>query len=281
MSDSVKFSLVGASGVIHLREDAADYIRTSGGSGWGMAPVANQWFQGAGPGARFRGARRVARTLSLPVVVFAEGPREVESRLRRLARTVHDPILIRATYPDGAVFTIPAVYESGAEGSYGSDGGERHARWAFVFKCGDPYWTSESVQTTEWSDSSQVPFLDTLTLSASTLSGVREVVNTGDVESRAAWVIRGPFASVSAEVGGVGFEFTDPMGAGEFLSIRWENDGWMVTDQDGVNRYDGFASTPRFPVFAPGVSQVTVDVLDAATGTRVSLFWPARVEVVY
>jgi hypothetical protein len=274
----VKFSFVGATDTIDLRMDAQDYLRAKGGSGWGMAPVANFWFEGVGDGAQYRGTRRTKRTYVMPVAVLAPDPRDLEDRIRRMSQLIRDPFVIQAEYSDGRIFTIPAVYDSGAEGS--EDSGWSHAQFPLTFQCGDPYWTSEQVWSLNWSDASQVAFLATLTLSASTLSGTREVNNRGDVEVRPSWVIQAPFDSVAVSVGGVGFSFTQTLASG-FLSIKWEKDGWKVTDQAGVNRYNGFASTPRFPLFPRGLSQVDVTITGVGAGTRVSVFWPERREVVY
>lgn len=283
MISAIRLALVSPADTIELRNDAADFLRAANGSGWGLAPVAHQWFRGAGDGARHRGTRRVERTYVLPVACFGKTPAEVESKLRRLARVIRDPFVIQATYPGGEVFTIPAVYESGGEGAYGADGTPVHARLPLVFKCGDPFWTSQQLQTVSWYNTSQVSFLDTLTLSGASLSGVREVVNYGDVDAKPSWVIQGPFDTLSVSVGGIGFEFDTPFLSTGTLYIQWKDDGWVVEDETGANRYDGFVvgSVPRFPSFPQGVSQVEVTVTGIGIDTRVSAYWPERREVVY
>ena len=78
--------LVGANGTtVTLLDTAEELMRRPGGSGWGMAPVANSWFEGAGDGARLRGTRRLQRELVIPITAFGTDRAGVEVQLRKLA----------------------------------------------------------------------------------------------------------------------------------------------------------------------------------------------------
>lgn len=282
MSASVRLVAPGR-GTINLRNDTLNYLRMPGGSGWGLAPVVNQFFEGAGDGAQLRGQRRTVRSLRLPVSVFGTDSQQIENRLRAWARVVREPFRIFVDYPNGDSYSIPAVYDSGGSGAY-TDSPEDWAEMPVTFKCEDPFWTStrlrEFVVQQAPPSPGLLPWLSMLMVSPSGAFGEGDLVNPGDVESPAEWIITGPASGIDIDIAGVGFTL-GAIGAGEEIRIRKENRHWTVRDQTGANRYALTNTTAVFPYVPPGTSRITIDVVGASSDTKVVCLYPERREIVY
>lgn len=279
--------LVGANGEsVTLLDTAEDLMREPGGAGWGLAPVANSWFEGAGDGAKLRGTRRLQRELDIPVSAFGMNRQGVENQLRRLTRSIRDPLTIFVDYADGRSYFIPAVYEAGGTGSYGANP-NRRAQMPLVFKCGDPYWTSVQYQTIEVRPAASGPLLDPLValhVSSSVASGLVAVTNIGDVPSRPTWTIQGPGSGLkllSDSSTGPGLILTKTFGASDVVTIQYVNGGWTITDQTGANQYSLLGTAPLFPEFPPGTSNVYMEMTGATSATFIRATFPERREVVY
>lgn len=278
MSSTIE--IVGTTETVRLRDDVVDYLRIHGGSGWGKVPVANFKTHGSAPGWRFRGQRATGRILTIPALVLGSNPAEINDRVRKLVRVTSNEFSIRFTDHSNEVFTIPAVYESGLEGVYTN--GDRLAFFEkLTVSCPDPFWTSQEVQQVEWVYAPGEPFLDARKLSASSLSGSRQIVNSGDVESLPTWVFEGPFDGFTVDINGVGFEFEGSLLLGESLTVRHDGWSWTVIDGTGASAFTDVAWGARFPAVPAGESTVTLNLDNADTGTRVSMFWPERREVMF
>lgn len=279
----MRFWLVSGAETLELRTDGLwplSAAKLRGGSGWGAAPRVNRWFETASEGALFRGARVTQRTYVLPAACFGEGE-ALRQVVRRLVRMTHGEMTLRAMTDEGAVFTLAVIYESGLEGADLAVTGRGVAFEGLTLK-GAPYWVSESTQQVEWRDATQFDFLGSLTLSASSLSGVRAVTNAGDVVTRPSWRVDGPASSVEVSVeGGGGFHYAEPIDEGEALLVEWTGWGWSVRDLSGENQYPGMVGVPVFPVLPPGTSQVALSVAGTGPATRVAAWWPERREVVF
>lgn len=271
-------------GEIRLRDDARDYLRTQGGAGWGLAPVAHQWFEGAGDGAVLRSQRRAQRAYTLPTVLFGGDRQQVEDRLRAWARVVRDPFRIQVDYPDGRGYWISAAYDSGASGVY-SDSPERYADLSSVtFICGDPYWTSTQMQSFAVRQGTPspglLPWLSMLMVSQSAAFGEVPVTNVGDVHSAPRWTVRGP-GHLTVSVDGRGFSTKVPLSVDDVLTIRKERFGWTVKDQSGANRYGSITPGAIFPEFPPGESTVVVVMTGTTMASSVVASFAERREIVY
>lgn len=279
----MRYWLVAGADEIELRTDGLwplTAAKLRGGSGWGAAPRVNRWFETASEGALFRGSRVTQRTYVLPAAMFGEGA-VLRDRVRQLVRMTHSEMTLRAMTDAGSIYTLAVVYESGLEGQ-DLDVTRRGVAFEALTLKGAPYWVSALTQQVEWRDTTQYDFLDTLTLSASSLSGVRTVTNTGDVETRPSWRVDGPASSVEVSVAGAGgFVYGEPIAEGEALLIEWTGWGWSVRDLEGENLYSGMEGVPVFPVLRPGTSQVTLTVAGTSTATRVAAWWTERREVVF
>ncbi|QOP64252.1 minor tail protein [Microbacterium phage Quenya] len=277
--------LVGANGTsVTLLDTPDELMRAPGGSGWGMAPVVNSWFEGAGDGARLRGTRRVQRELVIPIHAFGMSRGEVEVQLRRLAGAIREPFKVFWDYADGRSYYIDAVYEAGAQGQYGP-APERKAELPIVLKCPDPYWTSVQFQTFTVKPALGDPLLPELAelhVSSSVAQGQVTVHNIGDVASRPTWTITGPGSGLSLTLGGRGLVLPDyVMTAGTVVTVKFEDGGWTIKDQAGNNLYTELGPAPWFLEFPPGTSVVDVSMADATTATSIQAIYPERREVMY
>lgn len=282
---ALQLRLVGDAGEIKLKDTAVDYLRARGGSGWGLAPVANSFFEGAGDGAIYRSTRRTSRTYVLPVQVFGDGRQAIEDKIRALTRVARDPLRIYADYPDGRSYWIEAVYDSGVSGEY-SDNPEEFADLPFVFTCPDPYWTSVQTQSFKIesgiADNPLLPEIAELWIGPSAAIGSVEVRNTGDVPSYPKWIITGPAdAGVSVKINGQGFFFTVPLLESEVITVERVDGGWIVTDQTGANRYASLGPAPVFGSLPAGKSTVDVVATNVTPASSVVAVFPERREVVY
>jgi hypothetical protein len=279
--------LVGKNGqTVTLLDTAEQLMREPGGSGWGLAPVANSWFEGAGDGARLRGTRRLQRELDIPVSAFGGSRADVEAQLRRLVQSVRDPLTIFVDYADGRSYSIAAVYDSGGSGQYGASP-ERRAQMPLVFKCPDPFWTSVQFQTLEVRPASSGPFLAPLValpVSSSVAQGLVAVTNVGDVPSRPTWTVHGPGSGLkllSGSATGPGLVLTKTFTNTDVVTVQYVDGGWTIKDQAGANLYASLGPSPLFPEFPPGVSQVYVEFSGATAETFIRATYPERREVVY
>ena len=80
---------------------------------------------------------------------------------------------------------------------------------------------------------------------------------------------------------GSGFRFGAQMLLGESIRVQHDGWSWTVTDHTGANRMADVDWGPVFPSIPAGESTVFLDLDGADTGTRVSLFWPERREVMF
>lgn len=282
---TVTLRLVGDAGEIKLTNNAVDYLRAAGGGGWGMASVANSFFEGAGDGTVYRSTRRTSRMYDLPIQVFGEGRQAIEDKIRALTRVARDPLRIYADYSDGRSYWIEAVYDSGASGSYSANP-EEYAELPFTFNCPDPYWTSVDVQTFKIESGIAnyplIPEIAEVWLGASTAIGKVEINNVGDVPSYPTWRITGPMASgLKIDIDGQGFTLTTALIAAEVITIARFKNGWLVTDQTGSNRYSSLGAAPVFAALPAGKSTVNVVATDTTSASSVVGIFPERREVVY
>jgi hypothetical protein len=277
--------LVGANGQsVTLLDTASQLMRRPGGSGWGMAPVVNSWFEGAGDGARLRGTRRVQRELVIPVSAFGADRAEVEKLIRQLAGTIRDPFTVFMDYDDGRSYYIGAVYEAGASGQYGNNP-QRQADLPIVLKCPDPYWTSVQFQTLTVKPALGDPLLPELAelhVSSSVAQGQVVVENVGDVSSRPTWTITGPGSGLSITMDGRGLvlpSYTIPLGM--TVTIAYVDGGWTIKNHLGVNLYKQLGPAPWFLEFPPGISTVDIAMANATPATSIQAIYPERREVMY
>jgi hypothetical protein len=280
--------LVGGGYSVTLTDSAEELHRQPGGSGWGMAPVINSWFEGAGDGALLRGTRRAVRELVIPIAAFGGTPRQVEASIRSMVRIIRKPFRVYIdVHATGQSFWIDAVYNSGLEGVYSMTPDQWNDA-QIVLHCPDPYWTSEVSQSfviaPKPADAPFLPELAGLHVASSAAFGEITVSNVGDVESKPTITIHGPGTNPTFLVNGQGFLLQKVLGPTQLVRVEFRNGGWVIEDVDsGNNLYGQLAQDPPpiFPELPPGVSVVTATMTDTGTQSYIRAIYPERREVVY
>lgn len=284
MDSSVR--LTGQGLTVTLTDSPEQLHRRPGGSGWGMAPVVNSWFEGAGDGDRYRGSRRTRRELVIPVDAFGANRQEVEDNIRKLVAIVREPFQVHIDRTSGESYYIGAVYDSGLEGVYTTDP-EHWNQLNIVLKCPDPYWTSEALQSFLIAPTAApFPFvqrLAALPVASSAAFGQVTIENTGDVESQPTWTIHGPGANLTLNIAGRGLVLNRTLTAANTITIKFDGIGWTIVDELGANQYPLLASSPVpiFPVIPPGNSIATVSMTGTDPSSFIRAVYPERREVVY
>lgn len=285
MFDS-KVRLSGGGYTITLTNTAEELHRAPNGSGWGMAPVANFWFEGAGDGDHHRGTRRMRRELTIPIQAFGNTPRQVEANIRNLVRIVRNPFKVYIDINSGPTFWIDAVYVSGIEGAY-TVAPEQWADLPVVLHCPDPYWTSSQSQSfTVAPIEAATPFLEDFSamhVASSAAFGEVLVSNIGDVESPPTWTIHGPGTNPTILVNGDGFILNKVLTSSDIVTVTYVNGGWTIVDQTDANLYGDLDTDPPpiFPLLPPGNSNVTASMTGTGVESYINCIYPERREVVY
>lgn len=268
---------------VQLTNTFSELMRQPRGGGWGMAPVINTWFEGAGDGARLRGTRRTQRTLSIPVKAIGSTRQEVEDQVRRLVAAIRDPFRVYVDFADGRSYYVDAAYDAGAEGSYGPNPNVM-TDLPLSLKA-DPYWTSQQFQSFLIAPgASSDPFLPELAglhVGSSAAFGEVTILNVGDVPSKPTWTIHGPGTNPSVVFGQMGFTLERELTETDIITVAFEDGLWRVTDQNGDNVYADLAPAPWFPEFPPGASIVQVSMADVTSASYIRGIYPEMREVVY
>ena len=261
-----------------------DHVKlTSNLIGTGMPPVSVQWFEGAGDGASYRGARILPRTMDLPLSFYGANREEIWALYSHLA-VVFDSSnnnLVRIKMQlDGETWYTDVVRTGGGDFSWSGDtDGRTFLRTVLTVQAGDPYWTREDATALVISPGGlgrgliKTAPLSNLELSTTNSLGAVTFQNPGDVGVYPEWTLNGPFTE---------FTLTSPLGetltwtgvvdAGETIFINSE--AGTVTDHTGANRYAGLGAVPRFWRVPPGSSTGSVELVDpVAPGSSVTVIW--------
>ena len=253
--------------------------------GFGMPPVATQWFEGAGDGATYRGARVLPRVVDLPIRIYGANRAAVWDRMSLVAR-IFAPLAgdVRLTARlDGEDWYINVRRTGGGDWAWDEDtDGETFLKTVITVQAGDPYWQRVN------QESKQIilgglgrgllktpsPRLSALRVSTTAAFGSVAFSNSGDVDAFGLWRVGAPFT-----------DFALISAAGELLIFEdAKATGWIdvnmelgtVTDETGANRYDGLASTPRFWSIPQGESEADVLVTAATSASTISVVWSPR-----
>jgi hypothetical protein len=277
--------LVGANGdTINLQ--GPDYILETGFNGVGLLTSTVRLQASAADGAVWRGSRREARVLDLPVSVLGSNRQDVEDKLRRLQRALSDrvaPPYLEGRLSNGDRYRLKVHYQTGAETTYGPDGNFYRARWVLSMVAPKPYW--ESTTPVQFSarqvndPKGLLPELSKLQLTPSDVVGEVTLNNTGDVDAFPTFVVTGPATEVTISLEGEGFTYLDEIDEGDTLTVS--NSDGTVVDGDGVNVYSGLGPAPKFFSVPPGVSSLTLQAVGAGVDTLIQGFFLPRREVIF
>lgn len=250
----------------------------SGLSGLGLPPVQQQWLEGAGDGAVYRGQRVLSRDIDVKLDVFARDREDLLERMARLAAMLSDEFTLVAL-DGGKRWTTKAIRVGGGDYSLGVDStGEREWQTVVTIRCGDPYFTSSDVSKKVIKASSGSSFLSNLAsmqVSASQAIGEITLENTGDARSYPVWTVTGPghdFKAISPS--GETLWWQGTLAVGDVLTI--DTLRGTVVDQTGTNRYADLAAAPRFWSIPKGTSTVTAELLGVTADSKIECAWRAR-----
>jgi hypothetical protein len=258
----------------------------SGIVGFGFPDQSNRWFEGAGDGASWRGARQGRRSIDLPIMVEGDNRNEVMQGLSDLARVLDPktgPARLHFALPDGELWFVDVVRDGGGDWSRNTKDSDNRTFVKFILTlvAGDPYWTRERAENffVRQDDSGRglMPRPARLELSDAGAFGINEVTNIGDAEAFPLIYANGAFTRiVMTGPNGEVLDWSGNVNAQERLTFDAKTG--TVKDQDGDNRYDGFSSDPP-PLFwsiAPGTSEVTIQAFDTDNSTEIVATWQPR-----
>jgi hypothetical protein len=261
-------------------------VLDDGIEGLGLPPVAPRFFDGAGDGSTYRGARVQPRDVTLPVLITAADRAALRERVSALATVLspaHAPATLTYTEPDGTEWTTEVVRTGSGEPV--TDGETSYAI-SVQLRAPDPYWTREraAAQTIESAGAGRGLLrpggsLTELRLASGQVMGSAVIENPGDAPAYPTVTLNGPATS---------FVFTSPSGE----ALTWSGDlaegerrifdhrAGTVVDAEGANRYAELGAAPRFWAVPPGVQSATVDVQGSSVGSVVVLDPPLRTNAV-
>jgi len=250
--------------------------------GTGLPPVQNQWFEGAGNGASLRGARVLARQMSLPFKVEGLTRQAVWDNYSKLALIFAPEAgdVIMTINLDGAVWYNTFVREGGGDFDWDEDtDGTSFIKTVISVKAGDPYFTR--VESASLNIVLQglgrgllkgATSLNKLQLSTNNAFGSVLFTNPGDVKVYPKWTLNGPFD---------GFTFTSPLGevlnwVGAITLGHWikiDAELGTIVDDTGANKYGGFTGVPRFWAVPAGSSTASIVMLNATAASSAVALW--------
>tara|TARA_R110000822_G_scaffold86391_6_gene201431 strand:- start:352 stop:1206 length:855 start_codon:yes stop_codon:yes gene_type:complete len=282
---SVNFALEGANGDT-IVFDYSNYVLNPDFMGFNLPPSQVRIEESAGDGGVFRHAKRGVRNMDIPITVIGTDRADVQTKLRRLGKllqNVYGPLTLQARYSDGVRLNMQAYYTGGAEGQWGSNGGNIWARWTLSLQAPQPYWQSNELEQFTVTQGSTgrglLPELSKLQVSSSQAFGQIIVDNTGDVPTFPTYRVEGPITGLAVTDGVQGFSLVEPVDSGETIYVNTETG--EVYDQTGANRYNILDTAPRLFRLPVGSSSVTISGTDVDDNTRIDVYYPLRYEVVH
>lgn len=276
--------------------------------GTGAAPVQNQWFEGAGNGASFRGGRVLPRTLDLPVKVFAP-PNDWANRsivrtrfalLQKIFSLQNAPARLTldldTSLAGGDKWYTDVVRTGGGDWDWSEDtDGKSFIHTVYSLQAGDPYWTAVNQEGKEVSPAGvgigllgSGVSLAQLRVGSEDGFGETTITNSGEVEAWPTWTIFAPFS---------GFALTSQYGE----TLVWTKErltgvpgdektsGYVtvntktgeVQDETGANMYGGLDDAPQFWSVREGSTTAEILMSDADVATRATVTWNPRREILF
>lgn len=251
--------------------DSPEFASLQGTKGWGAPPRTNRWFDGAGDGSVWRGARINRRPFTVPVLVRAPDADALEDRLNALAeRFAPENGQARLLLNEGegrGVWFLDAVYEGGLDLAYGENtNGQSWAEVPLAFTAGDPFWTRLDPESVPIRAAGAGRGLLKGTVSLSQLRqasgqtmGTVTFTNPGNARAYPVTTIYGPATGALLTSGGLSMLWSGTLLAGQRRVFDHRRGTLIDPDATGdQNRYDELGPAPKFWPVLPGTSQASV-----------------------
>ncbi|QLF82705.1 minor tail protein [Microbacterium phage Cicada] len=284
-----------------LLDGTQGYAAKLGVRGTGMVGVSVQWAEGAGDGKSFRGGKTLARQFDMPVKIYADpdnwDDRElVRTRYAKFAQIMslrNAPVRVTldldAGSPSGDRWFADMVRVGGGGFDWATDtDGRSYIKTTVTLEAGDPYWTSEDQESKVISPTGVglgilAPGVSLVQLRVGSTSGFGDttIINSGEVEAYPVWTFEAPFSSftMTSEYGETLEWVGDVAKSTGYIRVNTQ-DGTVV-DETGANRYAELGDAPKFWAVNPGTTEASVVLNDAGAGTRATVVWARRREVLF
>lgn len=287
-----RLTLEGAGLVLSLNDHIDNdpdggFAALAGLDGFGLPEVDTRWFEGAGDGASYRGARVRSRDLNLPVMVSGASRDAVLARLSMLA-TVLAPTAgiatLRVSLGTGEEWRLGVVRVGGGSWTWSSEetDSEQWVETTLTLRAPDPFWVREEValRTIRAAGLGRGLLrpgasLTALRLASGQVIGDVVVENPGDAPAYPVVTLTGPATSATfTSPSGERYTWAGSLAAGQ--TRTFDHLAGTVVDQAGVNRYAELGASPRFWAIPPGSRTASLAVLGTSSASAVDLAWRPR-----
>lgn len=261
------------------------YFTTYGIAGWGATPFEYVADAASRGGEIVRFVRSNPARITWPLHIWGSTHLEFVERFRQLRRaflmTAHRgvPGWLTVRRQDGSARKIAAFYETGFEG----EAGQMHisASPVLTLYCPDGAWVDlqETVVTRVYSGTPTNFFSPFLSVSNSSVLGLTDLNNTGDLTAWPTWTVTGPMTSLVATnlTTNQTFTLTTTLTAGQTVTIT--TDRPTVRDNADHNII-GSINWPTATLWGliDGINSVNFAVTGAGSGTSIRLAYFPRYE---
>lgn len=226
------------------------------------------------PGARFRGARVLAREVFWPLSVLQDGPQGWVDLDAAFWATMRPDLAgsWAVTAPDGLTRTLTCRWLSTDDG-FPLD--PASAGWAsygvYLVAEDDPFWSGAPV-VRSFSSGAPVDFFDPggsppFHISAGNLLAAATVDNPGDVEAHPIWRIDGPVTDVTLGVDGRTIEVPITVADGDHLVVDSRPAHQTAVRDDGTDVTSELGAVDFAPVPPGAVVPLTLSMVGTGTVT--------------
>lgn len=268
-----------------LSDDANGWVLQPGATGLDMPTY--QVYADESPeidGNFIRQVRAQARTVMLPLAVFSSVSRaDFLQRKRDLRRSLNPKLgsgTLTVTETDGTSRSIPARYQSGAEGDESVDsGGMRSQVLALTFTCPSPFWLGDLVhQEFQVVQSGSFFPLLPLRLGTSQVLGDIVITNDGDDVAYPVWTVKGPATSVvlSNVTTGASLTLNQSLGSGDTAVIDTRERVQTVLLNGSTNLWPNLDPGSSLWGLEPSDNEVTLTLTGATGASLMTLDFQPR-----
>lgn len=228
------------------------------------------------------------RTVILPMMVWAPTRDELLAKLRtfqaalrtRKPGRVMAPGELELAQADGRRFRVRCHYRDGLpdEETLQTGGDQNWVRFTLELFAPDPYWYGAEPKTLSWVFSDPTPFLGAnflpLKISAAQVIGDATILNEGTEDTYGTWRVTGPGSDLiltnpgSSEV----LRVTETIPGGQVLTIVTDPlAGDISLQPSGTDWWGKLADGGTMWAIPPGTTQVSLELIGAAAGSRIDL----------